>query len=64
LALTAADLVDGGATINKTYPAPAGTVFNQNPAAGAFVPFGTAVGLWETPAAHKGGGGGGGGGGD
>jgi hypothetical protein len=61
--LTQADLVGGVATINKTYPAPAGTVFNQSPAAGAFVAFGTTVGLWETPAAHKGGGGGGGGGG-
>jgi len=57
LALTQADLVYGGATINKTYPAPAGTVFNQSPASGAFAPFGTAVGLWETPVFRRGGGG-------
>ncbi len=54
-----ADLVYGVVTINKTYPAPAGTVFNQSPAPGAFAPFGTTVNTWETPAAHKGGGGGG-----
>ncbi len=57
-ALAPADLVYGGATINATYPAPAGTVFNQSPLPGAFAPFGTVVGLWETPAAHKHGGGG------
>jgi len=59
-AIAAAGLVDGGAYINYTYPAPAGTVFNQQPLPGKLVPFGTAVGLWETPAASSGGGGSGG----
>jgi hypothetical protein len=56
-AIAAAGLVDGGATINYTYPAPAGAVFSQQPLPGKLVPFGTAVRLWETPAASSGGGG-------
>jgi hypothetical protein len=56
-AIAAAGLVDGGAYINSTYPAPAGTVFNQQPPPGKLVPFGTVVGLWETPASSGGGGG-------
>jgi hypothetical protein len=56
-AIAAAGLVDGGAYINRTYPAPAGTVFNQQPLPGNLVPFGTVVGLWETPASSGGGGG-------
>jgi len=55
-ALTAAGLVYGGAYINANYPAPAGTVFNQLPVPGNFEPFGTAISLWETPAASSGGG--------
>ena len=56
-AIAAAGLVAGPATINYSYPAPAGTVFNQRPLAGSLAPFGSAVGLWETPAASNGGGG-------
>ena len=54
-AIAAAGLVDGGAYINYSYAAPAGTVFNQQPQPGGLVPFGTAVGLWETPASSGGG---------
>jgi hypothetical protein len=53
--LAAAGLVDGGAYINATYPAPAGTVFDQLPRPGIFAAFGTAIGLWETPVASGGG---------
>ena len=53
-AISAAGLVDGGAYINNTYPAPAGTVFNQQPSAGSLVPFGTVIKLWETPASGSG----------
>jgi hypothetical protein len=56
-AIAAAGLVDGGAYINYTYPAPAGTVFNQRPLAGNLAPFGTVIVLWETPASSSGGGG-------
>jgi len=56
-AIAAAGLVDGGAYINYSYAAPAGTVFNQQPLPGKLVPFGTVVGLWETPASSGGGGG-------
>ena len=56
-ALAAAGLTYAGATINYTYPAPAGEVFNQRPGVGALVPFSTPVALWETPAAGSGGGG-------
>ena len=56
-AIAAAGLVDGGAYINYTYPAPAGTVFNQQPRPGSLAPFGSVVGLWETPASSGGGGG-------
>ena len=55
-AIAAAGLVDGGAYISS-YSAPAGTVFNQRPLPGKLVPFGTVVGLWETPASSSGGGG-------
>jgi len=55
-AIAAAGLVDGGAYINYTYAAPAGTVFNQRPLPGKLAPFGTAVALWETPASSSGGG--------
>jgi hypothetical protein len=41
--------------INANYPAPAGTIFQQIPAGGALLPFGTAIALWGTPAAHGGG---------
>jgi hypothetical protein len=55
-----AALVAAGLTsyeyINATYPAPAGTVFNQIPRGGALEPFGTAIALWGTPAASSGGG--------
>jgi hypothetical protein len=57
-AIAAAGLVDGGAYINYTYPAPAGTVFNQRPRPGNLAPFGSAVSLWETPASSGGGDGG------
>jgi hypothetical protein len=56
-AIVAAGLVCGGATINYSYPAPAGTVFNQRPAPGSLAPFGSAVVMWETPPSSGGGGG-------
>jgi hypothetical protein len=56
-AIAAAGLAYGGATINYSYAAPAGTVFNQRPLPGNLAPFGSVVGLWETPAPSSGGGG-------